>query len=69
VIHYVLGFVAEEQNHAELVRAKILEEEPSRALESTEAFMFGIDAILGGLEPAGQQPLGSAPLLTEPAES
>ena len=50
VVHYVLGFVAEEQNHAELVRAQILPEEPSRAEDSSRAFMFGIDAILGGLE-------------------
>ncbi|MGI5128257.1 TetR family transcriptional regulator [Pseudonocardia sp. CA-107938] len=49
VIHYVLGFVAEEQNHAELVRAQILPEEPARATGSAEAFAFGIEAILAGL--------------------
>jgi TetR/AcrR family tetracycline transcriptional repressor len=49
VVHYVLGFVAEEQNHAELVRAQILPEDPARAAASAQAFMFGIDAILGGL--------------------
>lgn len=50
VIHYVLGFVAEEQNHAELVRAQILPAEPARDTDSSKAFMFGIDAILGGLD-------------------
>jgi len=50
VVHYVLGFVAEEQNHAELVRAQILPAQPARAADSAQAFMFGVDAILGGLE-------------------
>ncbi|WP_033289829.1 TetR family transcriptional regulator [Amycolatopsis jejuensis] len=49
VVHYVLGFVAEEQNHAELVRAGIVEEDPSRTDDADEAFGFGIDAILSGL--------------------
>jgi AcrR family transcriptional regulator len=49
LIHYVLGFVAEEQNHAELVRAKILAGQPSEA-ESREAFQFGVHAILQGLD-------------------
>lgn len=49
VIHYVLGFVAEEQNRAELVRAHIVDDEPARDDESAEAFRFGIDAILNGL--------------------
>lgn len=49
VVHYVLGFVAEEQNHAELVRAQIVEDDPAHGAESTAAFLFGIDAILDGL--------------------
>lgn len=49
VVHYVLGFVAEEQNHAELVRAGIVEEDPEHSGNSDEAFGFGIDAILSGL--------------------
>ena len=48
LIRYVLGFVAEEQNHAELVRAKILGELSDRA-DTDEAFGFGVDAILRGL--------------------
>ena len=52
-MHYVLGFVAEEQNRAELVRTKILDEEPDRAADAAEAFAFGVDAILDGL--AGRQ--------------
>jgi len=46
--HYILGEVAEEQNHAELVRAGILpgDQHPDR---SAEAFIFGVDAILSGL--------------------
>lgn len=49
LIHYVLGFVAEEHNRAELVRAKILTDQPSEA-ESSDAFRFGVQAILQGLE-------------------
>ncbi|WP_081655026.1 TetR family transcriptional regulator [Amycolatopsis orientalis] len=49
VVRYVLGFVAEEQNHAELVRAGIVEDDPARGEDSDEAFGFGIDAILSGL--------------------
>ncbi|MET9264524.1 TetR family transcriptional regulator [Amycolatopsis sp. NPDC004079] len=49
VVHYVLGFVSEEQNHAELVRAGIVEEDPAHSGDSDEAFGFGIDAILNGL--------------------
>jgi AcrR family transcriptional regulator len=47
LIHYVLGFVAKEQNHAELVRAKILP--PDAVAASHDAFLFGVDAILRGL--------------------
>jgi AcrR family transcriptional regulator len=48
LVHYVLGFVAQEQNHAELVRAKILTSQPGQT-ESLDAFQFGLDAILQGL--------------------
>jgi TetR/AcrR family transcriptional regulator, tetracycline repressor protein len=48
LIHYVLGFVAGEQNHAELVRAEILTDQPGQD-ESSIAFQFGLDAILRGL--------------------
>jgi TetR/AcrR family tetracycline transcriptional repressor len=59
IIHYVLGFVAEEQNRAELIRAGILDDEPAGAPERAEAFAFGIDAILNGIEaspPPGGHP-------------
>ncbi|HEY3469262.1 MAG TPA: TetR/AcrR family transcriptional regulator C-terminal domain-containing protein [Amycolatopsis sp.] len=49
VVHYVLGFVAEEQNRAELVHAGVVEEAPSDAGKPDEAFLFGVDAILNGL--------------------
>ena len=48
-MHYVLGFVAEEQNRAELVHAGVVEEAPSDAGKPDEAFLFGVDAILNGL--------------------
>lgn len=51
LIHYVLGFVAEEQNRAELVRARILAGDPDQA-ESAAAFLFGARAILRGLPAA-----------------
>jgi TetR/AcrR family transcriptional regulator, tetracycline repressor protein len=46
--YYILGQVAEEQNHAELARAGILpgDRHPDY---SAEAFIFGVDAILIGL--------------------
>lgn len=47
LIHYVLGFVAEEQNRIELIRADILTE-PGSA-NPMGAFLFGVDAILQGL--------------------
>lgn len=46
--HYVLGFVAEEQNRDELVRAGIVER-PDGEEESDDAFRFGVGAILRGL--------------------
>jgi TetR/AcrR family transcriptional regulator, tetracycline repressor protein len=48
LIHYVLGFVAHEQNQAELIRARILTptQHPDK---SEEAFRFGLAAILRGL--------------------
>jgi TetR/AcrR family transcriptional regulator, tetracycline repressor protein len=49
LIHYVLGFVAEEHNRAELVRAAILTRQPPEA-ESSDAFRFGVHAILQGLD-------------------
>jgi TetR/AcrR family tetracycline transcriptional repressor len=48
LIHYLLGFVADEQNHAELVRAGILGDEIGHE-ESRDAFDFGVDAIIQGL--------------------
>jgi TetR/AcrR family tetracycline transcriptional repressor len=46
--HYILGEVAEEQNHADLFRAGILpgDQHPDY---SAEAFTFGVDALLSGL--------------------
>lgn len=49
LVHYVLGAVAEEQNRAELVRTGIVADEPGRAVEADEAFLFGLDAVLHGL--------------------
>ena len=48
LIHYVLGAVAEEQNQAELVRARIATDvrDPDA---SAEAFRFGVSAIPLGL--------------------
>jgi TetR/AcrR family tetracycline transcriptional repressor len=48
LIHYVLGFVAVEQNQAELIRARIVTNATDHAA-SEEAFRFGIEAILRGL--------------------
>jgi hypothetical protein len=50
LIRYVLGFVAVEQNHAELVRARILEPGPPTT-ETEQAFSFGVRALLARLEP------------------
>jgi TetR/AcrR family transcriptional regulator, tetracycline repressor protein len=55
LIHYVLGFVAEEHNRAELVRAGILSNPPSPA-ESLDAFLFGVEAVLQGLAAVSAQP-------------
>lgn len=52
LVHFVLGFVAEEQNRAELVRARILDDDPDQG-ESAAAFEFGVRAILRGLSEAG----------------
>lgn len=49
LIHYILGFVAQEQNHSELVRSGILTESPEPA-SSSERFQFGLQALLRGLE-------------------
>ena len=46
LVHYVLGFVAEEQNHAELVRLEML---PGRPSDSDDAFEFGIAALTAGV--------------------
>ena len=53
LIHYVLGFVAEEQNQAELVRARIVTDLPEPQA-STEAFQFGVATILRGLPDSGR---------------
>ena len=48
LIHYVFGFVAQEQNQSELIRARIVTDAADR--EATEqAFRFGVEAILRGL--------------------
>lgn len=49
LVHYVLGFVAEEQNRAELFRARIVTEGPNQT-DSSDAFRFGVTAILHGLD-------------------
>jgi TetR/AcrR family tetracycline transcriptional repressor len=50
--HYVLGFVAQEQNRAELTRARIVTEPPDPD-ESEQAFRFGVESILRGLPSPG----------------
>jgi TetR/AcrR family tetracycline transcriptional repressor len=50
LIRYVLGFVGVEQNHAELVRAGIVEPGPATT-HTEQAFSFGVRALLAGLEP------------------
>jgi TetR/AcrR family tetracycline transcriptional repressor len=47
LIRYVLGFVAVEQNRAELVRARIVEAGPTNP-NADEAFSFGVRALLAG---------------------
>lgn len=47
LIHYVLGFVAQEQNQAELIRARIVTD-PADLAPSEEAFQFGVAAIVRG---------------------
>ena len=47
---YVLGFVAEEQNYAELVGTAIVGDPPARADETDDAFAFGVEAVVNGLE-------------------
>ncbi|TFD21477.1 TetR family transcriptional regulator [Cryobacterium sp. TMS1-13-1] len=46
--HYILGAVAEEQTHAELILAGVAANEESTTY-TTEAFIFGVDAFLRGL--------------------
>jgi TetR/AcrR family tetracycline transcriptional repressor len=53
--HYILGEVAEEQNHAELARAGIVAGERAAAY-STERFLFGVQVILHGLTDANARP-------------
>ncbi|MFP5022418.1 TetR/AcrR family transcriptional regulator [Pseudonocardia phyllosphaerae] len=48
LVHYVLGFVAEEQNYAELHRTGIVEQEAAREAPD-EAFAFGVEAIVRGV--------------------
>ncbi len=54
LIHYVLGFVAQEQNQAELIRARIVTAPTDQASFSDDAFRFGVDAILRGLDDLGE---------------
>jgi TetR/AcrR family tetracycline transcriptional repressor len=53
LIHYVLGFVAQEQNQAELVQARIVPETADQDA-ADEAFRFGVTSILRGL-PGGSR--------------
>lgn len=55
LIHYVLGFVAEEQNRAELVRGGIPATTPGGD-DPLDAFDFGVDAIVAGLAAMGPAP-------------
>lgn len=49
LVRYVLGFVAEEQNYAELVGTTILADVSARAAETDDAFRFGVEAFVRGL--------------------
>jgi TetR/AcrR family tetracycline transcriptional repressor len=53
--HYILGAVAEEQNHAELTRAGIVAGDRA-APYTTRRFLFGVQAILDGLTDRGPRP-------------
>ncbi len=54
LVHYVLGYVADEQNQLELVRAEIL---PAGAAPvSPDRFLFGVDLILRGLDSEAAAP-------------
>ena len=55
LIRYVLGFVAVEQNRAELVRAHITALGP-QTTDTKQAFNFGVRALLAGLEPPTESP-------------
>jgi AcrR family transcriptional regulator len=61
--HYILGAVAEEQTHAELILAGVAASEESTAY-TTEAFIFGVDAFLRGLG-ATAPPCTAADLRTD----
>ena len=50
LVRYVLGFVAEEQNYAELVGTTVLADVPARAEETDDAFRFGVEAFVRGLD-------------------
>lgn len=56
LVHYVLGYVADEQNRLELIRAKVLPDEGAPA--GDDRFIFGVDAILRGLAPGRFAPPG-----------
>ena len=47
--HYILGAVAEEQTRAELARSGLLEPCPDSDTDA-EAFLFGVNALLEGLQ-------------------
>ena len=55
LVHFVLGFVAEEQNRAELLRGGIPAGEPGDD-DPLDAFDFGIDAIIAGAAAMGPAP-------------
>jgi TetR/AcrR family transcriptional regulator, tetracycline repressor protein len=55
LMHYVLGFVAEEQNRAELVRGRIVTDQPQDT-GSSDAFLFGVNAIRQGLDSLRRPP-------------
>jgi AcrR family transcriptional regulator len=48
LVTYILGFVASEQNYAELARAKLASNQPPKA-QLDDTFQFGLHAILKGL--------------------
>ncbi|WP_086518284.1 TetR/AcrR family transcriptional regulator C-terminal domain-containing protein [Clavibacter michiganensis] len=53
LLHFVLGHVAHEQQRIQLARLGVLAADPDAEAEATDAFDFGIDLLVRGLESRG----------------